>query len=140
MNTFTRLAVSVLTVVVVAPIGTSTAAAAAAKRWTTVETSLDARQQACKVPINDGTAWRISNRLDARRATAPRVRATLTALRDGDRVASRSWQSGWVAAGQLSAVGSFKVPRSPGWTLEMTLRGDQSGTGGLLTVGDLRRC
>ncbi len=140
MKTFTRLAVSVLAAVAVAaPMSTATAAPAA-KRWTTVETSLDARQQACKVLINDGTAWRISNRLDARRATAPRVKATLTALRDGARVESRSWQSGWVQDGQLSGVGSFKVPRASGWTLEMTLQGDQAGTGGLITVADLRRC
>jgi len=144
VNKFTRTAVGALAVAaVIAPFSAATASSArlaTGKHWTTVEAALGAKQQACKVMVNDGTAWRIYNRLDARRATTPRVAATLTAVHHGTPVAARSWASGWVSDGHVSDVGTFKVPKARGWTLTMTLYGDEAGTGGELTVAGIDRC
>jgi hypothetical protein len=143
MNLLTRTAVGVVAAVaLVAPAAAAHAAPApraAGKNWTKIEAVLNAKQQACKVPVNDGTAWKIYNRLDARHADARRVRATLTATRSGAST-SRSWDSGWVRKGNVSDVGAFTVPKGAIWALTMTERGDQAGGGGELAVADIGRC
>ncbi|WP_183095921.1 hypothetical protein [Nocardioides stalactiti] len=128
---------------VIAPLsaaGTAEARPAPGRDWTTIETFEGAKQQACKVAINDGTAWRIFNRLDARRLSDGRVAATLTATRSGEPVADRSWASDWVRHGNVSDVGSFKIPRGARWALTMSVYGDQSGTGGELSAASIDRC
>ncbi|KAA1418613.1 hypothetical protein F0U44_08930 [Nocardioides humilatus] len=144
MNKLTRTAVGALAVAaVIAPVSasaTSARPAGAAKHWTTIETALMAKQQACKVSANDGTAWKIFNRLDARRVDRGRVASYLTAVRNGEEVPSRSWSSGWVQHGHLSDVGTFRVPKNGPWTLTMALYGDDAGTGGELTAADIGRC
>ena len=143
MNPLTRMAVgAVAAAVLVAPATAALAASApraAGKDWTKIEAVLNAKQQACKVPVNGGTAWKIYNRLDARHADARRVRATLTATRSGVST-SRNWDSGWVRRGNVSDVGAFTVPDGAIWALTMTEYGDQAGGGGELAVADIGRC
>ena len=141
MNILTRLAVGSLTVLAVAaPVLTgSPAQAATAKTWTTVEGSHGAKQQACKVLTNAGTDWRIYNRLDSRRATGPRLHASMTVTKDSSATASR-WDSGWVQKGRLSGTGTVVLPRKPGYALQMTIGGDQFGGGGTLTAARVGHC
>lgn len=141
MNSFTRMAVGTLTVAaVMAPISAGAAApVVVGKDWTTLESLNRAKQQACKVSVDEGTAWKIYNRVDARRLARDRVAATLTATRGGEPT-SRGWESGWVRHGDLSGVGTFKVPKRGAWALTMALYGDQAGTGGELAVSDIGRC
>ncbi|MEZ0578741.1 hypothetical protein [Nocardioides sp. MH1] len=143
MKLLTRMAVGAfVAAALVAPASAVSATAApraAGKDWTKIEAVLNAKQQACKVPANDGTAWKIYNRLDARQADARRVRATLTATRNGEPT-TRDWDSGWVHKGDVSGVGSFTMPRGATWALMMTEYGDQAGGGGELAVDDIGRC
>lgn len=143
MNPLTRMAVgAVAAAALVAPATAALAASAPraeAKSWTKLEDVLNAKQQACKVSADHGTAWRIFNRLDARHADARRVRATLTATRSGTPTA-RSWDSGWVHRGDVGGAGSFTVPRGSAWALTMTEYGDQAGGGGELSIGAVGRC
>ena len=145
MNKFTRMAVGALTVAaVIAPLSTVTAASAlpaVGKDWTTLESLNRAKQQACKVSVDEGTAWKIYNRLDARMMPRRwvRIRSTLTATRSGVPTA-RDWDSGWVRHGNVSAVGTFKIPKTGPWALTMSIYGDNAGSGGELTADDIRHC
>lgn len=141
MNKLIRTAVGFLAAAaVLAPTSAAASAhAAPGKDWTTVETLNRAKHQACKVSVDEGTAWKIYNRVDARRLARGRVAATLTATRSGEPT-TRGWESGWVRHGNLSDVGTFKVPKQGAWALEMSLYADQSGTGGELAVSDIGRC
>ena len=145
MTHLTRMAVgAVAAAAFLALAPTATAVAdpaprAAGKDWTKIEAVLNAKQQACKVPVKDGSAWKIYNRLDARHADARRVRATLTATRSGT-ATTRDWDSGWVRKGNVSDVGAFIVPDGDIWALTMTEYGDQAGGGGELGVADIGRC
>lgn len=142
MNKFTQMAVTALAVAsVIAPVSASATPAprVVAKDWTNLETLDRAKQQACKVSVDEGTAWRIYNRLDARRMPRDRVRASLTATRRGAPTA-RSWDSGWVGHGNVSTVGRFKIPKTGAWALTMTIYGDNAGNGGELTAADIGRC
>lgn len=144
MNIVTRLAVGSLGVLAVAvPIASVNASASPAaplggRSWTTIETMQHAKHQACKVPVNNGTAWRIYNRLDSRNATGPRLRASMTVLEAG--APAYSWTSGWVHRGDLSAVGSVFMPRTPAYKLEMSIAGDNAGNGGPVSPRDIGRC
>ena len=143
MNPLTRMAVgAVAAVALVAPATAALAdptPRAAAKSWTTLETFERAHQQACKTPVADGTAWKIYNRLDARDLRHGRVAATLTAYRNG-RSTSRDWTSGWVRHGDVSDVGSFRVPRGGLWSLSMSIHTDNAGTGGETSLRHVGRC
>ena len=141
MNILNQLAVGVVAtaaalapVLVVAP-----AADAQANHWTVIERSNRAKHDACKVAVNNGTAWKIFNRLDSRQATGGRQRATMTVTLNGADT-QRTWASGWVRKGHLSTVGSVIMPRQPGRGLVMTLAGDNSGGGGTIATGAIGRC
>ena len=141
MNILNRLAVGVVAttaalapVLVVAP-----AANAQANHWTVIERSNRAKHDACKVSVNNGTAWKVFNRLDSRQATGGRLRAAMTATLNGADT-QRKWASGWVRKGHLSAVGSVIMPRQPGRRLVMTLAGDNSGSSGTIATAAIGRC
>jgi hypothetical protein len=145
LNNVTRLMVGALaTLAVAAPVTTATAAQAhtqahAAKSWTVVETGFKAKHEACKVSINGGDGWRIYNRLDSRKVTGGRLRASMTVTHN-DAKTSHTWTSGWVHEGDLSAVGSIAIQRKPGYGLEMSLAGDNAGNGGSLTPANIHLC
>ncbi len=70
MNILNRLAMGVVvTAAGLAPaLVVVPAANAQANHWTVIERSNKAEQQACKVPVNKRTAWKVFNRLDSRQA------------------------------------------------------------------------
>jgi hypothetical protein len=131
---------------VVAPVTTAYAAPApaaharaAATSWTVIETGFKAKHDACKVSDNGGAAWKIYNRLDARKVTGGRLRAAMTVTHNGA-MTSHTWTSGWVHKGDVSPNGSVTIPRKSSYGLEMSLAGDNAGSGGELTPADIGRC
>jgi hypothetical protein len=144
LNKLTRLVVAAAAATaVIAPVTAANAAPArpeAGRHWTTVESGFSAKQQACKVSVNGGSAWKIYNRLNASKVTGGRLASTLTATYQGKPVGARSWKSGWVKKRHISAVGTFRVPRKAGWALQMSLYGDNAGNGGVLKVAAIRHC
>lgn len=141
VNILNRLAMGVVaTTTALAPVLVVVPTAhAAANNWTVIERGNKAKHGACKVPVNNGAAWKIFNRLDSRQATGGRQRATMTVTFKGANT-QRKWASGWVRKGNLSAVGSVIMQRQPGRGLVMTLAGDNSGSGGTIAVGNISRC
>jgi hypothetical protein len=141
VNRLTRTVVGALAAAAVAlPISVSAPAQAApGKDWTTLQTLNRAKQQACKVTTNDGNAWRIFNRVNARLLADGRVVARLSATR-GDDSALREWTSGWVRHGNISAVGAINVPKRGSWALSMSISGGQFGDGGGVTIAQIGRC
>jgi len=144
LNIVTRLAVGSLAVLAVAaPTAAVNASAApgaqqAGRSWTTIETMQHAKHQACKVRINDDTAWRIYNRLDSRNATGPRLRAGMITTEAG--ATAYSWTSGWTRRGELSTVGSVIKPDGSAYKLEMSLNGDNAGKGGAIRPRAIGLC
>ena len=122
-------------------VGTGSASADQARAgttWDTIGTYTGAKHQACRVLANDGTAWRVRNRL-VNGDQAP-VGAGMTVLRNGNRT-DRTWSSGLVAKNATSPVGSVLVPRGDSrFTLEHSQYQAQSGTGGALGVLAVARC
>jgi hypothetical protein len=127
-----------LAVAVPATAAPSAASAQAGRSWTTVTSLGGAKQQACKVSVAGGAAWRIYNRLDARNAGS-RVRASMTVTRGGA-TTSRVWNSGWVHKGDISSTGTVRLARAAGYGLQFTLAADQMGNGGLVKARSIRLC
>jgi hypothetical protein len=132
------LAALAITLPAAASASAASSEAPAAKSWTTVLRLNGAKAQACKVSVDGGASWRIYNRLDARNATT-RTQAQMWVTHDGVDT-RRKWSSGWVARGNISAVGSLLVPRAPGYVIQHSLSADQSGTGGEVRAADIGHC
>lgn len=145
MSTLTRFAaVAVTALAVMAPVAAANAAPArpsVTRHWTTIETlgKPAGKQEACKVLINHGTAWKIYNRLDDRRVKGTKLEATLTVTLHG-KATKRTWDSGFVKAGHISNVGTVVLPRATGHGLVMTIHSTNSGNGGIVKIGSIGRC
>ena len=133
----TALTAALLTVPVLGTTVTADAAPArAGKSWTTIATWEGARQQACKVSIRDGAAWKIYGRLvNGRQA---KIGAGMN-VRRGDDVTS-TWSSPLVAKGKTSDVGAVILPRRPGFVFEAFQFSAQAGTGAEVAVQKIGRC
>ena len=143
MNRLTHVSVGALATLAVAlPATASTSAAPtdarAANSWTTIHRIVGAKGQACKVSANGGASWKIYNRVDGRNATG-RSQAQMWVTRNGVDT-PRTWSSGWVRRGTVSAVGSVMVPRAPGYAIQHGIGTDQMGTGGQVSAATIGRC
>lgn len=143
MNSLTRsLVVVASTLAVAAPVGLASAAQAhpnAGRTWTTIEVLGKGKQEACKVSANGGNAWKIYNRLDSRKAGG-KLEATLTVTKKS-KPTSRTWDSGYVKAGHISAVGTVLLPRTgTGFGLLMTIHGENFGNGGIVKIATIKHC
>lgn len=117
---------------------TTSAATAATSSWTTIATIEGAKHQACKVLANDGTAWRVKNRLV--NGDQARAGASMTVLRNG-KPTDRTWDSGLIAKNTTSPVGSVLMPKGDSrFTLEHTEYVSQAGGGGTIGIGAISRC
>ena len=114
------------------------APASAADTWGKLSGLEGSKLQACKVSVRDGQAWKVKLRVNGAAADV-RTQGKAMALHQGE-ATDRRWRSGWVAPGDISAVGAVLVPRRPGWGLEFQHSTDESGAGGGLGLGDVRRC
>lgn len=143
MTTLARCAaVAATALAVIAPIAaTGTAQASVAKRWTTIETLAQGKQQACKVSSNRGTTWTIYNRLDARpvKAGSGPLESTLTVTLHG-KPTTQAWDSHWVQPGHLSTEGRIVLPRKAGYALMMTIHGTDFGSGGVPSIAKIGLC
>jgi len=141
MRTPRRLAALTATtaLLVAVPVGAMVAPAHAAGRsWTTIATYSGAKHQACKELVNDGATWRIYNRL-VNGNQAP-VGAGMMVLKDKEPT-SRVWDSGLIARGHTSDVGSVSIPKgNSAFTLQHSEHESQSGTGGIVGIGSIGRC
>jgi hypothetical protein len=114
------------------------AASFAATSWHTVATFEGAKHQACKTLVDDGTQWRIKNRLVNGNRT--RVGAGMTVQKNGVDT-NRTWNSGLVRKGETSDVGSVTMPRNDDrFTLASFEYMGQAGNGGSLAITDIGRC
>jgi len=129
--------VASVALVVLAPFS---GADAAGNRWTTIETLSKGKQQACKVLVDDGNAWKIKNRLDTRPVTGNGVlRATLRVTFKG-KDTKQSWSSGYLKKNKVSDVGVVFLPRKANYSLVMTIDSKQAGDGGEPSIKDIGRC
>ena len=141
MTTLGRLGATVLTTAVLAvPVLAASASAAApvaaGKHWSTIARWEGAQQQACKVSVRGGAAWKIYGRLV--NGQQARIGAGMN-VRHGDEVTS-TWRSPLIDEGDTSQVGSVVLPRKPGRVLEAFQFQSQSGTGGVIRLARIGSC
>lgn len=118
--------------------GPALAAHAQGTSWGTLVTFDGAKVQACKVPTTAQGPWKVKLRVNARQATA-RVRGNAVVIK-GSTATSQTWASGWVPRGQVSTVGSVRLPRGSAYSLNVGLSASQAGNGGAFHAGQIRAC
>jgi len=110
------------------------AAQARGNDWTRVTTLDHARLQACRDATTKDGPWKIRLRVNAKRATTA-VKASAEAQKQGEQV-GRTWRSGWIRPGQVSTIGTVRLPRGSAYQLATQLESHSSGVG---VVGSGRR-
>ena len=146
MKTLTRtVATAVMAAVALAPLGASATASAApgaakAKRFTVVQTLERAKLGVCKVSVNDGAAWRVYGRLDARKVRAGKFSGSLYVYREGVEAPTSSWRSPMTKKGTYSKVGSVRLPNKPGYTLAGGIGSGNMGNGGPIKISRVGKC
>jgi len=114
------------------------AAQARGNDWTRVTTLDHAKLQACKEATTKDGPWKIRLRVNAKRATTA-VKASADAQKQGEQV-GRSWRSGWIHPGEVSAIGTVRLPRGTAYALETQLESHSSGVGIAGSVRSIGRC
>ena len=107
---------------------TTSAADAKARDWTTMTRVAHAKLQACKEVTTPGGPWRIRLRVDATAATSMVRGSAEVRNQRGDLVGKR-WRSGPVRPGDVTKVGSVRLPRGSAFQLEVQLESDSAGKG-----------
>ncbi len=113
------------------------AANAASKNWMTVTKDAGARLQACKVATTDGP-WKVKLRVNATNATTW-VRGSAQVMK-GSRTVGAPWKTARISAGDVSRVGSVRMPRGSAYTLDVELESDASASGALIGASGIRHC
>jgi hypothetical protein len=126
--------------ILAAPVLTvSTADAApahAGKHLATIKTWNAAHQQACKVSIRDGKAWKVFSRVvNGRKAE---IGVGLQVLKD-DKITNQ-WRSPLMGKGKTSKVGSVVLPARAAFTLVAFQFEGQMGDGGEVKIKKIRTC
>jgi hypothetical protein len=116
----------------------SGAAHAGTRDWTTVATLAHARLLACKEPTTKTGPWKVHVRVDGRKATKT-THGSAFVEKDGTRV-GKKWRSGRVHPGEVSEVGTLRLPRGSAYLLNLQIATGTSGsaTGGPASL--LHRC
>ena len=130
-----RLAAPAVALALGSSVIVTAAPAQAAASWQTLSTIEDARHQACKVPVSDGTAWRVRLRVVNRNDFGVQGRATVL---DGSTTTDRTWTAAaWRAATRpTGAVRAGRGDRRHG----AHFGAEGFGGGGTFRVADIRRC
>jgi hypothetical protein len=142
MSTLKRLAATALSAAIIAaPVLTISSAdaapAKAGRSWTTIAKWSGAKQEACRVPVKGGEAFKIYTRLvNGHKAE---VGAGMTVLKK-DKRTKQAWRSPILAKGKTSKTGSVVLPIGPKYTLEAFQFQGQMGDGGLVNVDKIGRC
>jgi hypothetical protein len=114
------------------------AADAASSDWMTVTKLAGARLQACKVATTKDGPWKVKLRVNARKATRS-VRGSAQVLK-GSRTVGSPWQTAWISPGEVSRVGSVRMPRGSAYALDVELESDGSATGAAAPASGIRHC
>jgi hypothetical protein len=130
-------AVAVAAAAVLVTVPSLGAAHAAGNSWKTLSTFDGGKIQACKVATTKTGPWKVKLRVDAHDAKS-RVNGSAWVTKSGDDVAS--WKSGWVNKGDVSAIGTLKLPRGSAYALNAGIATANAGNGGTFTAGDIRGC
>lgn len=131
-------AAAALALTLTVPAGAAQAADARGNDWTRVTTLDHAKLQACKEATTQDGPWKIRLRVNAKRATTA-VKASADAQKQGEQV-GRSWRSGWIHPGEVSAIGTVRLPRGTAYALETQLESHSSGVGIAGSVRGIGRC
>jgi hypothetical protein len=141
VTTLKRLGAAALSAAILAaPVLTvSTADAAparAGKHLSTIKKWNGAQQQACKVSIRDGKAWKVYSRVvNGRKAE---IGVGLQVVK-GDKI-TKEWRSPLMGKGKTSKVGSVVLPARAGFTLVAFQFEGQMGDGGEVKIKKIRTC
>ena len=111
---------------------------AAGRTWRTLSTYDGGKIQACKIATTDTGPWKIKLRVDATKAKE-KVRGSAV-VTENDAAEGAPWKSGWVAKGEISDVGTVKLPRGRAYALGAGIGGVNAGNGGSFKAGDIRGC
>jgi hypothetical protein len=113
------------------------AAQASGKDWKTLSTFNGGKIQACKVATTKTGPWKVRLRVDGRKASS-KVQGSAFVSKNAETV--DHWRSGWVARGDVSDVGTVKLPRGSAYTLNAGIATSQAGNGASFTAGQIRAC
>jgi opacity protein-like surface antigen len=105
---------------------TASAADAPARDWATMTRVAHAKLQACKEVTTPGGPWRIRLRVNATAATSMVRGSAEVRNQRGDRVGQK-WRSGRVHPGDVSNIGSLRLPRGSAFLLEVQLESASAG-------------
>ena len=119
---------------------TPAAASAAAKHFTVVQKMQKAKLGVCKVSVNKGAAWRVYGRLDTRKVRTGKYSASLYVRREGVEAPTSSWRSPLTRKGTYSKVGSVRLPKKPGYSLDGGIGTANMGSGGPIDIARVGRC
>jgi hypothetical protein len=117
--------------------GPALSADAGTLNWKTLVLFDGAKAQACKVPTTSTGPWKVRLRIDATKATT-RVESNVAVMKGQKTI--DTWQSGWVAKGHISPIGSVRMPRGSAFTLSVGLDNGQAGNGGGFASTKIPHC
>jgi hypothetical protein len=112
---------------------------AAAYRWKGIVYIGGGVLQICKIPTTDTGPWKVKVRVNARQATT-RLKGEASAYKNGSRIGT-PWESAWIYPGDVSGIGTVKLPRGSAYGFQGIVR---TGTGGggasSIRARDIPRC
>jgi hypothetical protein len=118
--------------------GPAASAAARGNDWQTIVKVSRGKVQACKVPTTEDGPWKVKLRVNARKATTS-VRG-IAQVDKNNHALDRTWKTGWIDPGQVSKVGSVRLPRGSAYTLEVGIDSGSAGSGAALSARSIGRC
>jgi hypothetical protein len=130
-------AVAVAAVAVCITVPSLGAAQASGNDWKTLSTFNGGRIQACKVATTKTGPWKVKLRVDARGAKS-KVNGSAYVTEGADDV--DHWKSGWVSRGDVSAIGTVRLPRGSAYALNAGLATANAGNGATVTAGRITGC
>ena len=142
MTILTRIAaVSATAAILALPTLTAASAGAApaapAKKWGVIAKAWGAKQQACKVSVKDGEAWKVFTRVVNGRTAE--VGVGLMVNLDGESTDIR-FATPLTGKGKTSKAGSVVLPVADGYTLAAFQFQGAMGDGGEIAIGKIRAC
>jgi hypothetical protein len=130
-------AVAVTAVAALVTVPSLGAAQASGNTWKTLSTFNGAKIQACKVATTKDGPWKVKLRVDARGAGS-KVNGSAYVTKGSDNV--DQWKSGWVTKGDVSAIGTVKLPRGSAYALNAGIATANAGNGGTFDAGKITGC
>ena len=133
-------AILVAPVVAVSSADAAPAPERAGKSWSVIAKWYGAKQQACKVSIRDGKAWKVHTRVVNGRQAEIGVGLMVNKTVKGKTVTKDDWRSPIMGKGKTSKVGSVVLPIGAAWTMDAFQFQGQMGDGGPVSIKKIRKC